>query len=99
MPGGTSSTGPRPGSTSQAREAELRTRGTLIGVALFVAAMVAAPAASAAPANIVAGNGFFDQYNPTTYSHDGGTIATMTWAGGSGSHDVTANSPAPGGGP
>jgi plastocyanin len=55
---------------------------------------VTAATASAAPANIIAGTPpptVMNVYNPTTYSHDGGTVATMTWAGGTGPHDVVAS--------
>ena len=63
------------------------------GLATLAAGAILAGAAATAwgaPAAIVAGNGLMNVYNPTTYTHDGGTVATMTWAGGTGSHDVTA---------
>ncbi len=62
-------------------------------VSVMATAAIAAPAAHAAPANIIAGNGAANVFNPTTYTHDGGTLATMTWAGGAGPHNVTSATP------
>jgi plastocyanin len=60
---------------------------------------IAAPAASAAPANIIAGGpSGEDIFNPAAYSHDAGTVATMTWLSG-GSHNVTASANGPDGKP
>ena len=68
-------------------------------IAAFIATVIAAVAlatassAHAVPANIIAGAPSppapdANVFNPTTYTHDAGTIANMTWAAG-GSHNVT----------
>jgi plastocyanin len=75
-----------------------RAGGAAVFVALAIAA-IAAPSAAAAPANIMAGGpGGTDVFDPTTYSHDAGTLASMTWVGG-GAHNVTASANGPDGDP
>ncbi|MDP9133224.1 MAG: hypothetical protein M3N56_00155 [Actinomycetota bacterium] len=62
---------------------------------------VAAPSAAAAPANILAGDPAAankDLFNPTAFSHEAGTVATLTWVAG-GSHDAIANGSGPDGRP
>ena len=64
---------------------------TVCGVLAALAA-VGPPAALAAPANILAGDPTApnpDVFNPTTYDHDAGTLASLTWVAG-GSHDADA---------
>ena len=60
---------------------------------------IAAPAASAAPANITAGVAP-DQnvFGAPTFAHEAGTVATVTYVAG-GTHNVTANEKGPDGGP
>jgi plastocyanin len=66
-----------------------------IGLAAGVSAL-AAPGASAAPANITAGSGAMDVFVGSPFSHEAGTIAQMTWAGG-GPHNATASGQGPDG--
>jgi plastocyanin len=70
------------------------------GLAL-AGAIAAAPPATAAPANIKAGDPLAmnqDVFNPTSYSHDAGNLATLTWVAG-GSHDADAVAGGPDGEP
>ncbi len=64
---------------------------------------MAASSAHAAPANIIAGAPSppapdANVFNPPSYTHDAGTIATMTWVAG-GSHNVTGSANGPDGKP
>jgi plastocyanin len=77
----------------------MRRRAGLALAGVAVLAAIAAPAAMAAPASIQAGTPSPpapdpNVFNPTSYLHDGGTVATMTYVAG-GSHNVTATVPGP----
>lgn len=78
-------------------------RALLLTGAVFATATAVAPAASAAPANILAGDPLAVgpaqlRFNPSTYAHDGGTVATMTWLC-CGVHNVISTQTGPGGQP
>jgi plastocyanin len=68
------------------------------GAAGAAVMLVAAPAAVAAPANIIGGVGSNDVFSAASYDHEAGTVATLTWAAG-GSHNVTAGATGPDGKP
>ena len=75
----------------------MRARASIVTVIAAAAAIAAsASSAYAAPANIIAGAGGADPnlFSAAAYTHDAGTVATMTWVAG-GAHNVTGTANGP----
>ncbi len=69
-------------------------------IALLAGSMLAlgAPTASAAPADIRTGPLVLNLFTASSYDHEGGTVANLTWDGGLAGHNVISSQTGPDGG-